>query len=286
MALVAVLTFLLIDLAPGSYLDDLATNPQISAATLERLRTQYGLDLPFYRKFSRWARGVATGDLGYSFVYQRPIRQLVAERIGNTLLLNGVALVVAWSMGLALGIAAAATRGSPVDWAIAGATTLMLSTPVVVLALIMLASAARAGLPIGGRHVLLPALAVAAVWLPAIARHTRTAVAAALDAPYVLAARARGVGRARLLFVHAFGEALAPLSALLGVSLSALLSASLVVEVVMAWPGLGQLTYDAVFRRDIYLVVDLVQLSAVLLLAGNTIADVLARRLDPRAANR
>jgi peptide/nickel transport system permease protein len=156
-------------------------------------------------------------------------------------------------LGLALGLAAAASRGSPLDWAIGALTTILLASPGVVLAVLLLAGAARLGLPIGGlsggdeaggtaqrlvdlvRHLIVPATAIALVWLPAIARHTRTALIGAMDAPYVLGARSRGIGRWRLLLVHALREALAPVSTLFGLSLSAVLSASLVVEVVMAW---------------------------------------------------
>jgi peptide/nickel transport system permease protein len=303
MLLVALLTFLLVDLAPGSYLDDLATNPQISSESIQRMRIQFGLDQPFYWKFLRWARSVASGDLGYSFVYQRPVNELIAERILNTVLLNVCALAAAWTLGLLLALASASTRGSPLDWAIGGLTTILLASPGVVLAIVLLATAARFGLPIGGlparndaagaaarlwdlaRHLLMPAGAIALVWLPAIVRHLRAALMTALDAPYVLGARARGVSRRRLLLVHALREALASVSALFGLSLSAVVSASLVVEVVMAWPGLGQLAYDAVFKRDIFLVVDLAQLSAVLLLIGNALGDLLLRRFDPRIVN-
>ena len=132
---------------------------------------------------------------------------------------------------------------------------------------------------------MIPAAAIALMWLPAIARHTRAALVAALEAPYVVGARARGVSSRRILLVHAVREALAPVSTLFGLSLSAILSASLVVEVVMAWPGLGQLAYDAVFKRDIFLVVDLAQLSALLLLTGNAFGDAFLRRLDPRVAD-
>jgi peptide/nickel transport system permease protein len=282
MASVALLTFMLIDLAPGSYLDELAANPQISPAALARMRDQYGLDRPFYRKFWQWGRNVTAGDFGYSFVYQRPIRALVAERLWNTVRLNVVALVAAWMLGSLLGVAAAAAREGPADWAISAVTTTLLSSPVVVLAIVLLAGAARFGVSLGS--LFLPATAIAAVWLPAIARHTRDAVLAALDAPHMLAARARGVGPARLLLVHALREALNPLTSLVGVSVAALLSASLPVEVVMAWPGIGQLTFDAVLKRDIFLVVDLVQLSALLLLAGNLAGDLLLHAVDPRIA--
>jgi peptide/nickel transport system permease protein len=282
MAFVALTTFALIDLAPGSFVDELATNPQISQDTLARLRVQYGLDRPFYEKFWRWGRGVVQGDFGDSFVYQRPVRQLVAERLWNTVRLNLVALAVAWTLGVGLGLAAAASRGSALDWAITAVTTLLLSTPVVVLAIVLLACAARVGASLGSLS--LPVAAVAAVWMPAIARHTRAAVLAALAAPHMLAARARGVGPWRLLLIHAIRDATIPLTSLFGLSVAALLSASLPVEVVMSWPGIGQLTFDAVIKRDIFLVVDLVQLSALLLLAANTVGDLLLHALDPRIA--
>lgn len=304
MALVALVTFLLIDLAPGNYLDELASNPQISRATLDRVRDQYGLGQPFYVKFWRWGRSLAAGDLGDSFVYQRPVRQLLAERLGNTLLLNLAALAFAWLAGVALGLAAAARRGSALDWIIRAITTALLSTPAVVVAIVLLACAAQLGLPIGGvsatarpsadgarhvldlaRHLMLPALAVAAAWLPAIAQHTRAAIGSALDAPHMLAARARGIGRVRLVMVHATREALSPLIGFLGLSVSGLVSASLIVEVVMAWPGIGSLAYEAVLRRDIFLVVDLVQFSALFLLVGNTIGDVLLSLADPRVTH-
>jgi peptide/nickel transport system permease protein len=280
MVAVALLTFALVDLAPGSYIDELATNPQISADTLARMRIQYGLDQPFYQKFWQWARSLASGDFGYSLVYQRPIRQLVAERLWNTVSLNLTALTVAWTLGLAFGWTSAALSGSLVDWTINAFTAALMAIPVVIIAIVLLAGAARFGLPL---HTLfLPATAVAAVWLPAIARHSRSAVLAALGAPHMLAARARGVGRTRLLLVHAAREAAIPLTGLFGVSIAALFSASLPVEVVTSWPGIGQLAYDAVLKRDIFLVVDLVQLSALLLLVGNTIGDLLLRVLDPR----
>jgi peptide/nickel transport system permease protein len=282
MAVVALLTFALIDLAPGSYLDELALNPQTSSTMLARMRDQYGLDQPFYRKFWRWGRSVAAGDFGYSLVYQRPIRELVAERLWNTVRLNLLALTAAWTLGLALGLMAAAARGSPVDWTIGAATTILLATPVVVLAVVLLASAARLGAPLGAAF--LPVTAVTAAWLPAIARHMRAAVLAALTAPHMLAARARGIGRGRLLMVHATREALNPLTSLFGVSIAGLLSASLPVEVIMSWPGIGQLAFDAVLKRDLFLVVDLVQLSALLLLAGNALSDMLLHTLDPRIA--
>ncbi len=291
--MVPLLTFFLLGRAPGDYLSELAANPQISAETLAHLRVQYGLDQPFYIKFWHWASTAAHGDFGYSFVYQRPIRDLLSERIGNTLLLNGVALSLAWLLGIVLGAVAAWFRKA--GWWIGSLSTLLTSTPSVVLSLLLLGLALRLGLPVGGmtasgssglldllRHLLLPAAAVTAVLLPSILRHTETAVAESLQSPYIATARAKGLTEFRILFHHALRNALNPLTTLFGYSISALLSASLVVEIVMNWPGIGQLTFDAVIRRDIFLVVDLTVLSAFLLLAGNVIGDLLLHFSDPR----
>ncbi len=305
LVLVALLTFLLVGRAPGDYVNELAANPQISQETLAKLRLFYGLDRPFYIKFWHWLESAAEGNLGYSFVYQRPIRDLVSERVWNTVLLNSVALLAAWVLGITLGTTAAlariSPRAAPLDWLMGAATTLLLSTPSVVLCLVLLALAVKLGLPVGGmtssghdslgsagrladiaRHLLLPATAVAVVWMPSVARHTRTAMAEVLSAAYITTARAKGLGRLRILVHHAFRNALNPLTTLFGFSVSALLSASLLVEVVMSWPGIGQLTFDAVLKRDIFLVVDLAVLSALLLLAGNMAGDLLLYFSDPR----
>lgn len=299
--LVALLSFLMVGQAPGDYLNELASDPQVSPASLQQMRQQYGLDRPFHIKFLNWLQTGLAGNLGYSFVYQRPIAGLIRERIWNTVLLNGVALLAAWGAGVTLGVVAALKRGTVVDWLVGALATLLVSTPAVIVSLLLLMLAARLGLPIGGmsapdsealplagrladlaRHLALPAAAVTAVLLPAVVRHTRAAMEEALEAGYIQTARAKGAGRARILIHHALRNALNPLTTLFGFSVSALLSASLLVEVVMSWPGIGQLTYDAVLRRDLFLVVDLAVLSALLLMAGNMVGDLLLRLADPR----
>ncbi len=301
--LVALLSFLMVGRAPGDYLNELASDPQVSAASLEQMRQQYGLDKPFHIKFVNWLQTAASGDWGYSFVYQRPIAELISERVWNTVLLNGVALLAAWVLGVAAGVLAALKHGKATDWIIGAAATLLVSVPAVILSLLLLVLAARLGLPIGGmtgsdyetlpwgarvadllRHLALPAAAVTAVLLPAVIRHTRTAMNESLAAEYIRTARAKGLGHARIIIHHALRNALNPLTTLFGFSVSALLSASLLVEVVMGWPGIGQLTYDAVLRRDLFLVVDLAVVSALLLMIGNIIGDLLLRLVDPRVA--
>jgi len=282
--LVPLLSLFFLGRAPGDYLSDLAANPQVSPNTLAQLRLQYGLDQPLQKKYFSWLSNVAMGDLGFSFVYQRPIRELIAGRVWNTVLLNGIALGLAWIFGIAISLAAAEKRG--LGWLANVASTLLVSTPTVLLALVLLALAIPLGLPVGGigglKHLILPVCAVSAVWLPVVIRHARAALDQALREPYITTARAKGVTRTRVLVHHALRNALNPLTALFGLSVSALLSASLPVEVIMGWPGIGQLTYDAVLKRDIFLVMDLAMVSALLLLAGNLLGDLLAYISDAR----
>jgi peptide/nickel transport system permease protein len=304
--LVPVLTLFLLGRAPGDYLSELAANPQVSTNTLAQLRAQYGIDQPLPVKYLSWIKNAVRGDLGFSLVYQRPIRELIGARLWNTVLLNGLALLMAWSLGIAISLLSALPRRVlwP-GWLAGAAATLMVSIPAVLVALLLLALAGPVGLPVGGmtsaswdslgplarlgdllRHLILPVGAVSMVWLPMVIRHTRSALEQSLREPYIVTARAKGLSRARVLVAHAFRNALNPLATFFGLSVSALLSASLPVEVVMAWPGLGQLTYDAVLRRDIFLVMDLAVIAALLLLAGNLLGDFLLYLSDPRVAAR
>ena len=132
------------------------------------------------------------------------------------------------------------------------------------------------------RHMVLPVLALVLGVLPVLVRHVRTAVAEALEAPFVRAARAHGLSEARVLFFHALPAAANPLVSLFGLSIASLLSLSLLVEVVMAWPGLGPLMLEAILARDLHLVVGPVLASTVLLLVGNLVADLLLLAVDPR----
>jgi peptide/nickel transport system permease protein len=295
--LVPLLTFLLLSRAPGDFLSELAADPRLAPTTLAQLRAEYGLDQAYYHQYGRWLGGLLSGELGYSFVYQRPVAELIAPRIGRTVLLNALALALAWLLGLALGLGSGVVRHPAARWLNGALATLLISTPPVLLALLLMAVAAPLGLPTGGmttpgrdtadfgdvaRHLALPVIAVAVVWLPVVMRHTAASVGQTMTAPFIRTAQAKGISRWRILFRHALPNAWNPLATLFGFSVSSLLSASLLVEVVMSWPGMGQLMVDAVLRRDLYLVVDLAVLAAFLLLAGNLIGDFLLYFSDPR----
>ncbi len=299
---VSVLTFLLLELAPGDYFAGMRLNPQISAQTVTRLRDAYGLNRSLPVTYLRWVGSVLRGDLGYSFAYNAPVWPLLKSRAGNTLILSLIALLASWFAAIPLGVWSAARRGGWLDGATSAVTTLLLALPDVLIALGLLAFALHTGwFPTGGMasiaaqemgaaarvrdfvlHLALPATALAAGVLPILVRHVRSAMLDVLDSPHLRAARGHGIPRTRLLFRHALPAAANPLISLFGLSLGTLLSGSLLIEVVMSWPGLGPLLLQAILERDVYVVVAAVLLSALFLVAGNFIADVLLYVADPR----
>jgi len=302
MIAVSVLSFLFADLAPGDYFSEMRLDPRMSAGAVEGMRSGAGLDRPLPVRYIRWAASVAHGDLGWSLAYNGPVTPLVWPRMGATLLLTGTATLLAWLVALPLGVWAAARRGTWRDGAVSAFLALLLSVPDLLLAIVFLAFAVRTGrFPAGGmtsaefpslgaaarvgdmaRHLALPAAALALGMLPVLARHVRAGMIEAMDSPFALSARAQGIPRFRLLFRHLLPAALNPLISLFGLSLGTLLSASLLVEVVMGWPGLGPLFLEAIMARDFALALAVAMLSTAFLAAGNLVADILLYRADPR----
>lgn len=302
LAAVSVLVFLLMQMAPGNYYARMRLNPQVSPQTIAALESARGLGAALPVRYWDWLRSVARGRWGYSFAYNAPVWPLVRTRVGNTLWLTVTALILAWLLALPMGIWAAARQGRWESRAIGGGATVLLALPDVVLALGLLALALRTGwFPVGGMHALdyaqmtrweqmkdfawhlcLPVAVLVAGMLPTLVRHLRAAMAEALEAPYVAAARGQGIGEWRLLWGQALPVAANPMLSLLGLSFGGLLSGSLVVEVILGWPGLGPLLWRAILDRDPYVVVAAVMLSAALLVAGNIVADVALAWADPR----
>ncbi|MGH9776057.1 MAG: ABC transporter permease [Candidatus Acidiferrales bacterium] len=299
---VSLLSFLLLDLAPGDFFDEMRLNPEIAPETVAHLRAQYGLDRPLAVRYWLWARSAMQGEFGYSFAYDRPVSSLLWPRAANTLLLGVSATLLAWLLAIPIGIWSATQRGTWKDRIGSGGTSLLLALPELMLALLLLWIAVRSGLfPTGGMsslgfenlsfwgkgkdlaaHLFLPATTLALATLPVLLRHVRSAMIDALNSPCLLAARGRGIPRMRLLLRYALPLASNSLISLFGLSLAGLLSASLIVEVVMSWPGLGPLLLEAVMARDIFVVVGAVLFSAAFLFVGNLLADILLYLNDPR----
>jgi len=299
---IAVLSFALGELAPGSYDTPLRLDSQYSADSTRALRARRGLDDPLATRFLRWAASVARGDLGVSVEYETPVAPLVWARAGRTLLLGGAATGLAWLVAIPLGVWMAAQAGTWFDRAGRGALSAAVSVPEPVLALGLMLLAVRTGwAPAGGmhdarggassawvggvdvvRHMVLPVAVLVAGLLPPLTRHVRASVAAALQSSFITAARARGVPRRRLLFRSALRVAATPLVSLAGLSLANLLSASLLVEVITGWPGLGPLMVEATRSRDIPVVAGITLCSTAFLVLGRLAADLALPLCDPR----
>jgi peptide/nickel transport system permease protein len=299
---VSLLTFLLMTLTPGDYFTHLSQNPQISAETLARLRAEQHLDKPWYVQYFYWLANAAQGNLGYSVSYKTPAATLIKSRLWNTFVLSFCATVLAWSVAVPLGIWAAVRKDSWADRLCSMIAFVGLSVPDVLLALLALMLAASTGwFPVGGiqsslydtftpsqqffdrlQHLILPTVVLAAGDLAGIMRQMRSNLLDTLRAEYLTAARAKGVSEFWVVYHHALRNAINPLLTIFGYSLAGLLSGAFIVENIMAWPGLGRLTMEALLQKDYPLVVASVVMAAALLVAGNFIADLLLAWSDPR----
>jgi peptide/nickel transport system permease protein len=298
---VSVLTFAFTQLAPGDYYSEMRVDPTVAPETIAALRHRAGLDRPWPARYASWAGSVLKGDFGYSLAYGEPVGTLVKERLAATLLLAGAATLAAWLLALPLGIWHATRRGWQ-DTVAGAATAVLLIIPDLLLALAALLVAVETGwFPAGGmasadagslgtaarvgdvlRHLVLPAGVLAIGLLPVLLRHVRAAMREAMDSAFAWNARAQGVPPLRLLVRHLLPAAANPLVSLFGLSLGGLLSASLLVEVIMGWPGLGPLLVEAILARDMAVVLAVALLAAAFLILGNLAADLLLYRLDPR----
>jgi peptide/nickel transport system permease protein len=299
---ISLLSFALLQLAPGDFFDSMRVNPRISQQTIDGLRAAHGIGQPFPIQYARWLASVARGHLGVSLAYNSAVAPLLRVRARNTLLLTSVSTLFAWLLAIPIGVFSATRRGRNIDRAVGVATSALLTIPDLLLFLGLLLLAVRTGwFPSGGmvspgadnagfwkmagdvaRHLILPAFGLAIVTLPVLVRHVRSAMIQVFESPFFRAARGHGISGPRLFFRYALRAASNPLISLLGFSIGTMLSASLLVEVVLSWPGLGPLLVEAILSRDVYVVVGAVMLSSVFLLTGNLVADLLLFASDPR----
>ncbi len=304
---VSILMFILLQAARGEFLSDLKLNAQISAETLAGLRAQYGLDKPLPVRYWKWIESSAKGDFGYSFAYNTPASTLLLPRARNTLLLTVPAVLISWLIAVPLGVLlAAGKQGGWVDRLFSAGTSTLLALPDVLIALMALLIALKTGLfPVGGMtsvtsqeqstwawlrdvawHMVLPVTALVIGLLTMVLRHVRASVREVLESSYMRAAEGHGLPRLKLLFRYALPAAANPLISLFGLSVALLLSVSLLIEVVMGWPGIGPVLLEAILSRDLFVVIGAVMLSTVFLLGGNLLADVLLYASDPRIRRR
>ncbi len=296
------LAFLFTSLAPGTYFDEMRLNPQIAPETVAALRAQYGVDKPLPVRYLSWLNSALHGEMGFSFAYNSPVAPLLMVRARNTLVLTITSTLLAWAIALPLGIWSAERLGRLPDRLLSWGTAILLVIPDLALALGLLVFAVRTGwFPTGGMasvgfetlsslnrlrdlvlHMILPVTALVLSSLPLLIRHVRAAMADVLNAPFLLAAVGHGIPRRTLLYRYALPAAANPVISLFGFSIGVLLSGSLLIEVVMSWPGLGPLLLESILARDLYVVVGGVLFSTLFLVGGNFLADLLLYWADPR----
>lgn len=295
--------FLLMRLAPGDPVPPDVEQRAVSADEIAELRARYGLDQPIARQFVVFMLGAVRGDLGTSIQFGRPVRALLTERLVASLLLGGTVLVVNFTLGIWLGVRQAAAAGQPVDGllGLAGATSIALPSFWVGLLLVWAFGLHGPRLPVAGmrdpllaspgalaaaldvaRHLVLPALTLSLVTIGATMRYQRAAMLDVLVQPFVRTARMKGLAASAVTWRHAWRAALAPMLTLLGLWLPLLVTGSVFVEAVFAWPGLGGLAAQAAALRDYPLMMGCTLLVAFLVVLGSLLADLACAAADPR----
>jgi peptide/nickel transport system permease protein len=300
---ISLLTFVVIQLAPGDFLSQMELNPQISPESIASMRDRFGLDEPWYVQYVIWLKNIFFHlDFGQSFSRHQPVFSVLGTALLNTFVLAASAAAITWILAVPLGILAAVRQHTWVDKVSSLVAFLGLSVPEVFLALLLILFAAKTGwFPIGNmvsidhdgmswggkildflHHLVLPAVVLATVPLAGRMRQMRGNLLEVLRADYVTTARAKGLPERTVIVKHAARNAINPLITLFGYTLGALLSGSFLVEVVMSWPGLGRITIEALIARDLYLIMGSVMMASAVLVLGNLVADILLALSDPR----
>jgi len=297
---ISILSWVIITTAPGGPIS-LTMDPKVSPKIIEQMMKNYDLDKPIYQQYFLWIKKLFTGKL-YSFKDGRPVLEKIWERIGNTLLLNVVAMVIIFSLAIPLGVFSARRQYSLMDRLTTFGVFLGLSIPGFWLAyLIILGTVQLFGYPVLGMrsfvtegfnpaeivldriwHLLLPALIMAIHGLAGLSRYTRSSMLEVIRQDYIRTAKAKGVPEETVYFKHGLRNALLPIVTLFGFLIPGLIGGSIIMESVFAWPGIGRLAYQAVLARDYPVVMTINTITAVLVLLGNFIADLLYGVADPR----
>jgi len=299
---VVTLTFLLLHLAPGDPVS-LLLGP--AATELQRATTSsaLGLDQPLAEQYLRWLVKAGRGDFGVSIATGRPVLALLAEAWPATAILVGLSIALSYLLGIAVATIQAVTRRRGIDTALSLGTVTLAALPGYWLAFVLimtftywlglLPAFGAAGLDAdflgpGERlldrlhHLALPLTTLTLIGIGTTARYTRGTLVDVRSQPYLVTARAKGIGRLRVLLRPHLRHGLIPVVTLLGLSLPALFSGAVFVEAVFAWPGIGQLLVQAVQARDYPVVMAATTLSAVLVVVGSVLAETLLHRVDPR----
>jgi peptide/nickel transport system permease protein len=305
LVLISVIVFAMLRLAPGGPLARFENDPTISAADLNRIRQQMGLDEPLPVQYGKWVSAMLRGDMGESYVSHQPVTEMIADRLPKTLRLMSVAFVVTLLIAIPVGVIAAVKKYSLFDHLVTTIAFAGQSVPIfwfgLILILVFYVTLENPWVggplfPSGGIysldkegefwdgvwHLVLPVAMLSLAWVSWYTRFLRSSMLDVIHQDYVRTARSKGLREFWVISYHALANALIPLVTLIALDLPALFAGAVFTETIFSWPGMGRLFYQSALRRDYPVLMAVVMITAVLIVLSNLIADIIYGYLDPR----
>jgi peptide/nickel transport system permease protein len=298
LVIVSIIGFIILSIMPGGPLSQYGLDPGMTQADIDRIKQQLGLNRPLWIQYLDWAWRLVQGDWGRSFRDGTPVLTVIGRHLFATLLLMGTSTAIAIAIGTWIGIRGATHRYSLFDYVATIGAMVALSIPTFWFGLvgIYIFSVKLGWLPVGNmyeigaepsvlnyvHHLILPSLVLSLVHVAVWSRYMRTATLDAISQDFVKTARAKGLSERRILMKHVVGNALLPMITLAGMQLPSILTGALVTETVFTWPGMGRLFLDSLGYSDYPVVMGLLIFSAILVVLGNLIADIVIAVVDPR----
>ncbi|HFL3522162.1 TPA: ABC transporter permease [Clostridioides difficile] len=294
--LISILSFGLLELAPGDPADAYI-NPLMSSQDIENIRVNMGLDKPVYIRYLNWLKNTLSGNLGISYINHMPVTEQIMEKMGNTFILMGTSLIFSILVAIPLGIFLAVNKNSITSKVSSVFNYIGVSIPSFWIGMILISifSVKLNIFPSGGmhtigndsigdlvKHLVLPIITLGLYNTAIFTNYVEASVNEQLKKQYVITARAKGLSEKVILFKHVLKNSLTSLVTILGMSIQKLVTGAFVTEVVFSWPGMGRLMIDSIFSRDYTVIMAITMLSALFLILGNLVADILYLLIDPK----
>lgn len=294
--LISILSFGLLELAPGDPADAYIT-PLMSTQEIENIRINMGLDQPVHIRYINWLKNTLKGDFGISYINHSPVADQVLEKFENTLVLMGTSLTISIIISIPLGILFAVKKNSFITKLSSVFNNIGVSIPSFWIGMILIGvfSVKLGMFPTGGmhsigndsfsdlvKHIVLPAITISLYNIAVFTNYVEASVSEQLTKQYVVTARAKGLSENIVIFKHILKNSLTSIITILGMSIQRLVTGAFVVEVVFSWPGMGRLMIDSIFSRDYPIILVITMMSAIFLILGNLVADILYILVDPK----
>lgn len=294
--LISILSFGLLELAPGDPADAYI-NPLMSSQDIENIRVNMGLDKPVYIRYLNWLKNTLSGNLGISYINHMPVTEQIMEKMGNTFILMGTSLIFSILVAIPLGIFLAVNKNSITSKVSSVFNYIGVSIPSFWIGMILISifSVKLNIFPSGGmhtigndsigdlvKHLVLPVITLGLYNTAIFTNYVEASVNEQLKKQFVITARAKGLSEKVILFKHVLKNSLTSLVTILGMSIQKLVTGAFVTEVVFSWPGMGRLMIDSIFSRDYTVIMAITMLSALFLILGNLVADILYLLIDPK----